>query len=223
MPGANGAGASKPSPRFATILRTSEKPFECTPDEARPITTSPARYRRAAAACRARRRRPRSPRDRSRRRVHAGHLGGLAADQRAAGLAAALGDALDDRGAGLGIELAAGEVVEEEQRLGALHDEVVDAHRDEIDADGVVQSGFDRDLELGADAVGAGDQHRILEAGALEVEQPAEAADFGVRAGARGRAHQRLDQVDQPVAGVDIDARVRVGEPVLRSVMAVSE
>ena len=33
--------------------------------------------------------------------IDAGHLGGLAADQRAAGLPAAFGDALDDRGADL--------------------------------------------------------------------------------------------------------------------------
>ena len=68
--------------------------------------------------------------------IHARHLGGLAADQRAAGDAAALGDALDDGGAGRDVELAGGEIVEEEQRLGALHDDVVDAHGDEVDADG---------------------------------------------------------------------------------------
>ena len=122
-------------------------------------------------------------------------------------------------GADLGLELAAGEIVEEEQRLGALHDEVVDAHRDEIDADRVVASGLDGELDLGADAVGGGDQHRVGEAGALEVEQPAEAADLGVGAGPRGRAHQRLDQLDHAVAGIDVDAGVRVGEarPVLPS------
>ena len=48
----------------------------------------------------------------------------------------------------------------------------------------VVQAGLDRDLELGADAVGGGDQDRILEARRLEVEQAAEAADLGVGAGA---------------------------------------
>ena len=77
------------------------------------------------------------------------------------------------------VELAGGEVVEEEQRLGALHDDVVDAHGDEVDADGVVAAGLDGELELGADAVGAGDQHRVLVAARLEVEQGAEAADAG--------------------------------------------
>ena len=146
--------------------------------------------------------------------VHAGHFGGLAADQRAAGLPAALGDAGDDRRALLGVELAGGEIVEEEQRLGALHDEVVDAHGDEVDADRVVLAGFDGDLELGADAVIGGDQHRIDEAGGLEVEQPAEAADLAVGARPPRRAHQRLDLLDHGVAGVDVDARLGIGEPV---------
>ena len=44
------------------------------------------------------------------------------------------------------------------------------------------RAGLDRDLDLGADAVGRRDQHRVGEAGALEVEQPAEAADLGVGA-----------------------------------------
>ena len=114
--------------------------------------------------------------------IHAGHFGGLAADQRAAGLPAALGDAADDRRALVGVELAGGEIVEEEQRLGALHDEVVDAHGDEVDADRVVLAGLDGDLQLGADAVIGGDQHRIGEAGGLEVEQAAEAADLAIGA-----------------------------------------
>ena len=70
------------------------------------------------------------------------------------------------------------------------------------------QAGFDRDLDLGADAVGGGDQDRILEAGALEVEQSAEAADLGVRARPRRGPHQRLDQLHHAVAGVDIDAGI---------------
>jgi hypothetical protein len=71
-------------------------------------------------------------------RVHAGHLGGLAADQRAAGDPATIGDARDDRRRDAGVELAGAKIVEEEQRLGPLHDQVVDAHRDQIDANGVV-------------------------------------------------------------------------------------
>ena len=53
-------------------------------------------------------------------------------------------------------------IVEEEERLGALHDQVVGAHRDEVDADAVVLARLDRQLELGADAVVGGDQQRIV-------------------------------------------------------------
>ena len=72
-----------------------------------------------------------------------------------------LGDAGEHLARGADIEPAGREVVEEEQRLGALHDEVVDAHRDEVDADRLVPAGGDRDLELGADPVGGRDQDRI--------------------------------------------------------------
>ena len=147
--------------------------------------------------------------------VEPGHFRGLAADQGAAGFPATLGDAGHDRGGGLGIELAAGEIVQKEQRFGALHHEVVDRHRHQVDADAAMQAGFDRDLDLGADAVGGRHQDRIPEAGGLEVEQSAEPANFGVGAGAGGGAHHRLDQIDQAIAGIDIDARIRVSEPVL--------
>ena len=142
--------------------------------------------------------------------IDAGHFRGLAADQRAAGLAAGRGDAFDHFRPDRRIELAAGEIVEKEQRLGALHDEIVDRHGDEIDADRVVAGGFDRDLDLGADAVGRGDQDRVGEASGLEIEQAAKAADFCASAGARRRAHQRLDQFHHAVAGIDIDTGGRV-------------
>ena len=173
-------------PTCSTIRRTREKPLEWTPEEGRPISTSPAvtslRQQRAALG-----------------RAHgetgevviapgikARHFRRLAADQRAARLAAALGDALDDGDADLGRELSGGEVVEEEQGLRALDDDVVDAHGHEIDADRVVDARVDGDLHLGADAVIGGHQDRVLEARGLEVEQAAEPADLriGARAGA---------------------------------------
>ncbi len=143
-------------------------------------------------------------------RVEAGHLRGLPANERAIGLAAARRHARDDACADLGIELAAGKIIEEEQRLSALNDEVVHRHCDEVDADRVVPTGLDGDLELGADAVGGGDQDRVLEARPREIEQAAEPADLPIRPRPRGSAHQRLDQVDHPGAGVDVDTGVGV-------------
>ena len=57
-----------------------------------------------------------------------GVLGGLAADEPAPGSDAGLGDALDDGSDPLGYDAPGGDVVGEEQRLGAADDEVVDEH-----------------------------------------------------------------------------------------------
>ena len=106
-------------------------------------------------------------------------------------------------------QLAGGVVVEEEQRLGALDHDVVGAHGDEVDADRVVAAGVDREPQLGADAVRAGHEHRALVAGG-NLHQRAEAADAGQHLGALRAPHERLDAIDQRVAGVDVDAGVAV-------------
>src|SRR3712207_5058205 len=121
------------------------------------------------------------------RRVEARQLGRLAPDKRRARLPAALRDALDHLRGDLDRERAAGEIVEEEQGFRPLHDEVVDAHRHEVDADRAVLPALDRDLQLGADAIGGGDEDRICEARRLHVEQRAEAAEAPHRAAPRGR------------------------------------
>jgi len=142
--------------------------------------------------------------------VHAGHLRGLAADQGAARLLAALRDALDHAGGDPGVELAAGEVVEEEQRLRALHQHVVRAHRHQVDADAVVPVQLEGELQLGADAVGARDEHRVLVL-RRQLAQRAESADAGEHLGPQRAPRERLDRLDQGVARVDVDARVAVG------------
>ena len=142
--------------------------------------------------------------------IDAGHFRRLATDQRASGLAAGRRDAFHDGRADHGVELAAGKIVEKEQGLGALHDEIIDRHGNEIDADRVVAGGFDRDLDLGAYPVVRRNQDRIREARGFEVEQPAKSADFRVGARARRAAHQRLDQFHHAIAGVDIDTGGRV-------------
>jgi hypothetical protein len=139
-------------------------------------------------------------------RLHdAGVLGGLAAQQRAPGQAAALGDAGDDLLDLLGHELADGQVVLQEQRLGAADHEVVDDHRDQVAADGVVAVGGLRDGELGAHAVGGGREHRLAVPARAQREEPREAPDAAEHLGpGRGRG-ERLEPVDGPVAGLDVD------------------
>ena len=78
----------------------------------------------------------------------------------------------------LRLQLAGGQVVHEEQRRGALHGNVVHAVVDQIAAHGVVQAHLEGDLELGAHAVHAGDQHRIVILLLVELEESAEAANF---------------------------------------------
>ena len=145
--------------------------------------------------------------------VEARHLRRLAADQRTARLPATFGNAGDDGAAVLHRQPRRGVIVEEEQGLRALDDEVVDAHGNQVDADRLVPVTSDRQLQLGADTVGGGDEQRIDEAGRTQIEQRAEASQFVNDAIAPGRPRQRPDGVHQPLTRVDIDARVLVREP----------
>ncbi len=94
-------------------------------------------------------------------RHDAGVLGRLPADQRAAGLAAALVHPRHHGRHLVGVDLARGDVVEHEQRLGAHADQVVDAHGDQVDADRVVAAGVPGDHHLGAHPVGRSHQDRL--------------------------------------------------------------
>ena len=103
-------------------------------------------------------------------RIHAGHFSRLAADQGCSSLLAAFCDAFDHSGRGHDVQLAGGEVVEEHQRLGTLGQQVIDAHAHQIDADCVMPSGFNGDLQLGADAVRGRDQQGINKTCRLEIK-----------------------------------------------------
>jgi len=77
-----------------------------------------------------------------------------------------------------------------------------------------VEAGRDCHLELGADAVRRRDEDGVVETGRPWVEKAPESAQRGIRPGPRGGAGQRLDGVDQTIAGIDIDPRVAVGKSV---------
>ena len=104
--------------------------------------------------------------------VEARHLRRFAAEQRASVRAAGRGETLDDLHRDVGVEPAGREIVEKEERLRALHQDVVDAVVDEIDADRRVHAGHERDAQLGADAVGARDEHRVLRPAAPSWKSP---------------------------------------------------
>ena len=117
----------------------------------------------------------------------------LAADERAARLLASLADAGDDLGDRLGLELADGHVVEEEQRLGAGCEDVVGAHGHQVDAHRVVLSEHLGDLELGAHAVGAAHEQRVGHVlRRRDGEQAAESADVADDLGTVRLVHDAL-------------------------------
>ena len=145
----------------------------------------------------------------------AGVLGRLPAEQGAAGQPAALGHPGDDGGHPRGVDPADGQVVEDEQRLGPGHDHVVDHHGDQVDADGVVAVEGLGDQQLGADPVAGRGQHRVATPARPvpgQPPQPGEPADAAEHLGAVGRLDRGPHQRDRPVAGVDVDPGLGVGE-----------
>ncbi len=139
-------------------------------------------------------------------------LGHLSADERAACLPAALGDAGDEPLHLVGIEVADRDVVEEPERLGPLARDVVHAHGDEIDADRVEATCRRRDHRLRADAIRGRDEHGLRVLVAVEREQRTEPADAADHLWPRGRRDVGLDPPDSFLAGVDVDTGVAVAE-----------
>ena len=86
--------------------------------------------------------------------VQARHFRRFAADQGAARPPAPFGDPGDNLRCPVDIKPAGGEVVQEEQGFCALHDQIVHAHRDKIDADRVMPTDCAGDGQLGSHAVG---------------------------------------------------------------------
>jgi hypothetical protein len=134
----------------------------------------------------------------------------LATEQGAPGLHTSVRDAADDVVDDLGDELADGDVVEEEQRLGTLHGDVVDRHGDEIDADRVVAAGEARDQRLGAHPVGRGHEQRVVEVALVEREETPEPADVADDLRPEGGAHVLLDELHRALTRGDVDPRPRV-------------
>ena len=92
-----------------------------------------------------------------------------------------------------------------------MDEQIVHAHRDEVDADGLVTAGEEGDLELAADPVGGRDEDGLLVA-ARQPDEGGEASDAGEDLGAGGRAREGRDPANCVVAGLDVDAGLAVGE-----------
>ena len=142
--------------------------------------------------------------------VKARHLRRLAADERAMIFRAGARKALDDVGEHVRLQFAGAEVIEEKQRLGAQHGDVVDAMIHEVGADGVVPVHREGDFELGADAVHGRHEHRLAVFFQVEREQAAEAADLAEHLAAmRGGEQLRQGGLDL-VAQINVHARAGV-------------
>src|SRR5207253_6558921 len=102
-----------------------------------------------------------------------------------------------------------GDVVEEEQGLGAAGEDIVDAVVDDVVAEGAVAAGDGGDLELRAHAIGAGNEDGL--AITLEGEGAAERPDAGEDFGPGGAAGDGLEAIDEAVGGVDVDAGGGIG------------
>ncbi len=79
-----------------------------------------------------------------------------------------------------------------------------------------MDAGLDGQFELGADTIGAGDQHRCVEALHRQLEQGTETAQSGQNPGAPGFRHCGFDALDKFLAGVDIDTCCAIAQSMRR-------
>ncbi len=142
---------------------------------------------------------------------HAGVLGGLAAEQRAADLEARRVDARHELGDLVGIEQADRDVVEEDDRLGPRAHEVVHAHRDEVLSDAPEPVEGTGDLELRAHPVGRRDEHRVAPPPLAHGEPPRESADRAQHPRSVAGSELRGDPPHGLVACGDVDSGSGVG------------
>ena len=133
-------------------------------------------------------------------------FGRLAAEQRAPGLDATIGDSLDQLCDDLGHNLADGDVVLEEQRFGTADDEVVDHHRHEIAAEGVVLAHGLCHGDLCSHTVGGRRENRLAVA-ALELEQAGKASESTHDLGTQRALRVRGEQLHCSLTGIDVHSR----------------
>ncbi|MNT00431.1 hypothetical protein D3C72_1348640 [compost metagenome] len=143
--------------------------------------------------------------------VHARHFSGFTAHQSTARLLTAFGDTGDHAGRGVHVQFAGGKVIQEEQRLSALNHQIVHTHCNQIDADGVVSFQVHRQTQLGAYAVGTGNQYRLA-VFLRQRTQGAKTAQTTHHFRAAGLFNYTFDAVYQCIASIDIDTCVFIAE-----------
>ncbi len=148
------------------------------------------------------------------RLVQVRKLGGLAAGEDHVVRAAAARHARHDRRGRLGLELGGREVVEERERTGAVHQDIIHAMVHEVLAHGVVDPSTRRHQHFRADSVGREDQRRAVVPG-RHSDHPAERADFPERQRRARRPHQRRNAALRVVGSIEphTGRGVAVGHP----------
>src|SRR6267142_6889003 len=140
------------------------------------------------------------------------HLRRLAAKQNAAILATTIGYAFDDTVNNFGQKFSSGDVVKEEERPRALHQDVVHAMVDEVASDCVVNPGKESNLKFRPHSIRGSHQHRMLQIRKSSVKHPAKASYFGKRSLVESLPREFLDFVSGACGRVDINAGVAVGD-----------
>ncbi len=145
--------------------------------------------------------------------VEARHLRRLATEERAGILPAGDGHAANHLLRDVLVQHPGREVVQEEERPRALHQDVVHAVVHQALAHRVVPIRRERDLELGAHPVGARHQHRGVHAGRNGVQAP-EGAQLGQGVLVASRRDQRLQAFLRALGHLEIDAGIPVTQTV---------
>ena len=112
------------------------------------------------------------------------------------------------------IKRGGGKIIQKKQRFRALHNKVIDAHGNQINADCVVFVDFDGDFQLRAHAVIGGDQNRIFKIAGGQVKQTAKTAQIALGTGAACGFCQRRDGANQRIARVNVDTGLGIGKGV---------
>src|SRR6185503_20213681 len=88
--------------------------------------------------------------------IHARHFRSFPSDEGATSLLATESNTFDHLRGSCNIKFSAGEVIQKEQRFGTLHQNIVYAHRDQVNANRIMPVEVKCQFEFGTDAVGAG-------------------------------------------------------------------
>src|SRR5574337_475750 len=140
------------------------------------------------------------------------HLRGFTADERHAVGPAAPGYPGDDALQHRDLEARARYIVQERERPRAVDQDVVHTVVDQILAHRVVAAGVEGHEHLGAHAIGAHDEHRVLHVG-WDAHHPPEAPDCSERERGPGPGYQRTDPGLGLVRADQVHAGCRVLAP----------